>query len=119
VSLAVMFSVMYRLDAQLAVLSMVVAVPLGILMRAFSRPMTSRTHRQYELEGELMALAEQALSAVPVVQSFTQEEHEATRFRALSDRTVRAFLGATVSQLQFRVTTGAVTALGTAGIIAI
>jgi ATP-binding cassette subfamily B protein/subfamily B ATP-binding cassette protein MsbA len=118
-SLAVMFWVMYRLDAQLALVAVTVALPLAALMKAFSRPMSERALEQYQLEGELMALAEQALTALPVVQAYTQEPHEDDRFRSLSRRTVRAFVGATVSQLQFSVSTTTVTAIGTAGVMVI
>jgi ATP-binding cassette subfamily B protein/subfamily B ATP-binding cassette protein MsbA len=62
----------------------------------------------------MMALAEQTLTALPVVQAFSREEHGDRRFRTLADRTVQAHLRATASQLYFKLGTSTVTALGTA-----
>jgi ATP-binding cassette subfamily B protein/subfamily B ATP-binding cassette protein MsbA len=88
-------------------------------MRVFARPMAERTYAQQELEGEMLALAEQTLTAIPVVQAFAREEFEDRRFRALSTRTVAAHLRAVASQLQFKVATGLVLALGTAAVMGI
>ncbi len=119
VSLAAMFAIMWRLDRGLAVLSLCVAPPLGILIRAFSGRMSERSLRQQQMEGEVMAHAEQTLTALPVVQSFNREAFETRRFRRLTRRTVRAYLQTIAAQLQFKVGTGAVTALGTAAIVAV
>jgi ATP-binding cassette subfamily B protein/subfamily B ATP-binding cassette protein MsbA len=117
VTLGVMFVVMWRLDRGLALLAVGAAVPMGVLMRVFARPMAERTYEQQELEGEMMALAEQTLTAIPVVQAFAREEHEERRFRALSARTVAAYLRAIAAQLQFKVGVGIVLALGTAAVM--
>ena len=79
--------------------------------------MTEREYEEKELQGEIMTLAEQTLSAIPVVQAFSREPHEDTRFRALAQRTVRAHFRSMVAQLQFQVSAGATTAIGTAGIL--
>jgi ATP-binding cassette subfamily B protein/subfamily B ATP-binding cassette protein MsbA len=118
-TLAIMFAVMWGIDRGLAVLALAAAVPMGVLMRVFARPMAERTYAQQELEGEMLALAEQTLTAIPVVQAFAREEFEDRRFRALSTRTVAAHLRAVASQLQFKVATGLVLALGTAAVMGI
>jgi ATP-binding cassette, subfamily B, bacterial len=117
VTLGVMFAIMWRLDPRLAVLAVAAAAPMAVLMKVFARPMAERTYRQQELEGEMMALAEQTLTAIPVVQAFAREEFEDGRFRALSGRTVAAYLRAVSSQLQFRIGTGLVLAAGTAAVM--
>lgn len=119
ISLVVMFIIMLRLDPVLAFVAMAAAFPILVLVRAFMRPMTERSYKQAELEGELVALAEQTLTALPVVQAFNREDLEQRRFRSLSDRAVRAFLGATVSQLQFTVASSTVTAVGTSAVMMI
>ncbi len=118
-SLVAMFGVMWRLDPFLAVLSLAVAPPLGLLIRLFARTMTERSYRQQQLEGEMMALAEQTLTSLPLVQAYAREEYETRRFRRLSRRTVQAYLGTISSQLQFKVGTGSVTALGTAVVVVV
>jgi ATP-binding cassette subfamily B protein/subfamily B ATP-binding cassette protein MsbA len=65
----------------------------------------------------MLALAEQTLTAIPVVQAFAREEFEDRRFRALSQRTVAAYLRAVGSQLQFKVGVGVVLAVGTAAVM--
>jgi ATP-binding cassette subfamily B protein/subfamily B ATP-binding cassette protein MsbA len=67
----------------------------------------------------MMALTEQTLVALPAVQAFGREEHEEARFRRLAQRSTRAYLQALASQLQFRVGTGAVTAIGIAAVMAV
>jgi ATP-binding cassette, subfamily B, bacterial len=90
-----------------------------LLIRIFDRPMTERVYEHQQLEGEMMALAEQTLTALPVVQAFSREDHEDRRFRSLSQRTHRASLRAVASQTQFGIGVDATTAIGTAVILVI
>jgi ATP-binding cassette subfamily B protein/subfamily B ATP-binding cassette protein MsbA len=117
VTLGVMLVVMWRLDRGLALLALGAAGPMGLLMWWFSKPMAERTYEQEEREGEMLALAEQTLTAIPVVQAFAREAYEERRFRALSARTVAAYLRAVASQLQFKIGVGVVLALGTAAVM--
>src|SRR5262249_5530978 len=110
-TLLVMFVIMWGLDPALAVIAVPAAGPMGVLMKLFARPMADRAYEQQELEGEMLALAEQTLTAIPVVQAFAREEYEERRFRALSGRTVAAYLRSVSSQLQFKVATGMVLAI--------
>ncbi len=119
VSLTTMFIVMWHLDHFLSLLALLAAIPLGVLIRVFDRPMAERTYRYQELQGEMMALAEQTLMALPIIQAFGREDHEDKRFRSLSHRTVRACLSVIVSQLQFKIGTTAVTAIGTAAVMVV
>jgi ATP-binding cassette subfamily B protein/subfamily B ATP-binding cassette protein MsbA len=114
-----MFVVMWRLDWSLSLLALAVAPPLWLLIRRFAKPMTDRSLRQQQLEGEVMAMAEQTLTLLPLVQSYAREEAETRRFRRLSRRTVQAYLANLAAQLQFKIGTGTVTALGTAALTAL
>jgi len=119
VSLVVMFVIMWRLDATLAVLAMCVAPPLGLIMRAQSGRLTECNLRQQQRDGELMSHAERALTAIPLVQAFAREDYETRAFRRLSRRSIRAYLQTIAAQLRFKIHTGAVTTTGTAAVIAI
>jgi len=119
VSLAVMLVIMWRLDGLLALLSLSVAFPLGVTIAVFAGPMARREYTHQQLESEIMALAEQTLTSIPVVQAFGREAHHDGRFFTLSNRTARAAVRSTVSQLRFKVASSAVTAFGTAGIMAV
>ena len=112
-----MFLVMWQLDRTLALVALAVVPVLVLLTRRFAEPMTNRTYEQYEREGDMMALAEQILMSLPVVQAFTREEHEQQRFRQLARQNIRASLRTLAAQLRFSVATSAVMALGTAGLM--
>ena len=94
-----------------------VAPLIALLIKIFDRPMMERTYQHQELEGEMMALAEQALTAVPVIQAFSRESYEGGRFRDLSERTLSAYLRSIVSQLEFKIGVGTATAIGTAALM--
>lgn len=118
-SLGTLFAVMWHMDPPLAILAMMVAPPLGLLIKLFARPMAERTYDQQQMEGQMMALAEQTLSSLPAVQAFGREDYEEKRFRQMSFRTLQAYLRAVASQLQFKVGVGGVLAVGTAVIMGI
>ena len=114
ISLVSMFAVMWSLDRLLALVALLALPPLAILIRAFAQPMAQLTYEQQQREGEMMALVEQTLTALPMVQAFSREQHEDKRFRSVSQRTVAAFLNSIASQLKFKIGTTSVTAVGTA-----
>ena len=118
-SLLVMFAVMWRLNPVLAMVSLLAAVPIPVLIKLLSPRMIERTYVQQQFEGRMMALAEQTLSGIPVVQAFGQEDHQERRFRALAGKTIQAYLRAIVSQLQFNVGVNSSTAVGTAVVMAL
>jgi ATP-binding cassette subfamily B protein/subfamily B ATP-binding cassette protein MsbA len=118
-SLAIMLVIMSHLNSLLAMVAAAVIPLLGWAIWHFARPMNERTAGQYALQGEVMALAEQTLTALPVVKAYTREIHEDRRFNQLWSRADDAYLGAVTSGAQFRISTGAVTALGTAALMAV
>jgi ATP-binding cassette subfamily B protein/subfamily B ATP-binding cassette protein MsbA len=115
--LTTMFLIMWRMDQTLSLVAVGAVLPLFLVIKWLSKPMEQRTYRQQQVEGEMMALAEQNLSALPLIQAFGREPHEDTRFKQLSQRTVQAYLQALFTQLQFKIGVGTVTAIGTAAII--
>lgn len=118
-SLGVLFVIMWKMDRSLAVLAIMVAPFLGLLIKVFARPMAERTYEQQNMEGQLMAMAERTLTALPVVQAYGRERDEEFRFREMSFRTLQAYLRAVTSQLEFKVGVGGVMAVGTAVIMGI
>jgi len=117
VSLVAMFVVMWQLNRTLSLIALFVAPLLVVLIRIFNQPMTECTYQHQQLEGEIMALSEQTLTALPIVQAFCREEYEDRRFHTLSQRALQAYLRAIVAQSQFKVGVGAATAVGTAAIM--
>jgi ABC-type multidrug transport system fused ATPase/permease subunit len=74
-SLVGMFAIMAGLDLTLALVALAVVPLLALSLALFSRPMNDTTTRQYESQGALMALVEQSLSAVRLVQGFARETY--------------------------------------------
>ena len=76
-------------------------------------------YRQMQFEGDLTDLAEQTLSALPIVRAFGQESSQDRRFSDLCAQTGRAYVRSVLAQLQFKVGASMVTATATAVVIAV
>lgn len=112
-----MFSVMWFLEPWVALFAAALVVPLAVLIRMFAPTMAERKYREWEIQGEIQSLAEQTLTALPVVQAFSREGREDGRFRQMARRSIHATLQSEYAQHQFRVSTGSVTALGAAAVL--
>lgn len=119
VSLAVFFVIMLQLDAVLASIAMLVAIPMLIVMRVLAPRMAERAYEQQELEGQVWSVAEQSLTSLPVVQAFGREEHEGVRFQSVARHTIRAYLRTITTQLQFKAGVSGSEAVGLALIMLI
>ena len=118
-TLAGMIVILWGIDGVLAAIALLVAPLLGLCIWFFAQPMTERTYAQYELQGAAMARAEQTLTALPVVKAFGREAYEDQRLDELWRQGDQAALSVLAAQLQFKVGTGTVTAIGTAVIFAV
>jgi ATP-binding cassette, subfamily B, bacterial len=116
---AIPFALMWLLDPLLALVVVVVAIPAAVLVQRSVSRMTERDFLQQQMEGQVMAFAEQTLSVLPAVQAFGREPHEDQRFRALSGQTISAALRATALHIGVTLATGGVLALGAALVIAV
>jgi ATP-binding cassette subfamily B protein len=117
VTLVAMFIVMWSLQPTLTLLALGVAPFFLIVIKVLGGPIKDRNREQRDLEGKMMNVVEQTLSAMPAVQAFTREDHEIRRFRSYADRTVLAYVRSTVAGLWFELFAGLVTTIGTAGVI--
>ena len=117
VTLVAMFVVMWNLQPTLTLLALGVAPFFVIVIKVLGGPLKDRNREQRDLEGSMMSIVEQSLSAVPAVQAFAREEHEVRRFRSYADRTVVAYVRTTVAGLWFELSAGLVTTIGTAAVI--
>jgi ATP-binding cassette subfamily B protein len=115
--LGAMFFVMWSLEPTLALVALGVVPFLAVVIRFMARPMKDRSREQRDLEGKMISVVEQTLSAVPAVQAFTREKVEQRRFEHYADRTVLAYLRATLAGIWFEVFSGIITTVGTAGIL--
>jgi ATP-binding cassette, subfamily B, bacterial len=113
-TLLAMFLIMWRMQHGLAIFALTLSIPLIIIIRLVAGPLSERRYREQELQGEMYSLAEQTLSAIPLIQAFGREHHENERFRGLARRTMRANLRYELAGHQFKVSTAAVAAFATA-----
>ena len=114
VSLGVFFAIMWQLNALLATLSALVAIPMMVFIRVLGPRMTEREYQRQQREGEVWSLAEQTLTSLPLVQAFSREEHEGNRFRSVTQRSMRAYVHTLVTQLQFKAGVDSSQAVGAA-----
>jgi ATP-binding cassette subfamily B protein/subfamily B ATP-binding cassette protein MsbA len=118
-AVGVMAVIMWRLDPLLTVAALAVGPALLLAARGFAGSMTRNAIRQADTLGDVMTAAERMLGAVREIQSFTAEERELRRFAACSDRQVAAGLGVQRTALRYQLTLGAITAAGTAAVLAL
>ena len=118
-TIASMLLIMWGLDPVLTLVAVGVTPLLGICIWWFAGPMEERAYTQYNIQGEVLACAEQTLVALPMMKAFTREPYQDERFADAWRRENAAALGVAVSEIQFNVSTGAVTAAGTAAVLAL
>jgi ATP-binding cassette subfamily B protein/subfamily B ATP-binding cassette protein MsbA len=114
VTLVAMFAVMWRLEPTMTLLAMSVVPFLAVAIKVFGHSMQARSRARRDLEGQMMSLVQQTLSSLPVVQAFTREEIERSRFRRYADDTVAAYGRSMVADMSFKLVVGLVTAVGAA-----
>jgi ATP-binding cassette subfamily B protein/subfamily B ATP-binding cassette protein MsbA len=109
-----MLVVMWQMSPMLAALALSFSIPLIFIIRLLSQPLSERRFREQELQGQIYALAEQSLSAMPLIQAFGREQQHSEHFRSLARNTIGANLRYELSGHQFKVSTAAVSSLATA-----
>jgi ABC-type multidrug transport system fused ATPase/permease subunit len=114
VSLVAMFVVMWHLEPTMTLLAMSVVPFLIVAIKVFGQPMQARSRARRDLEGQMMSLVQQTLSALPAVQAFTREEIEQSRFRRYADDTVTAYRRSMAADMWFKLVVGMVTSVGAA-----
>jgi ATP-binding cassette, subfamily B, bacterial len=113
-TLVAMFAVMWHLEPGMTLLAMGVVPFLAVAIKVFGGPMQARSRARRDLEGQMMSLVHQTLSALPAVQAFTREEIEHSRFRRYADDTVTAYQRSLAADMWFKLVVGMVTSVGAA-----
>ncbi len=116
-TLLCVFGIMWKLDSQMALLSLAIVPLLALLIGGFSKVMEASARRRSDLETHLMVLVEQTLTAIPAVQAFTRERIEQERFRQAAEESVRAHRASTMVDMKFKLFVGLLTAVSTAAIV--
>src|SRR2546422_4131290 len=74
-------TVIVLMNWRLALLTLVVAPPIGIIGQFLGRRIRDISREAQDAQGEAVGVLQEALAEVRVVQAFTREDYEATRFR--------------------------------------
>ncbi|MCC6679831.1 MAG: ABC transporter ATP-binding protein [Phycisphaeraceae bacterium] len=70
-----MFTIMLLLDPLLASVALAVVPALVVSLLLFAKPMDRATSRRYERQASMMALVEQSLTGVRIIQGFAREAY--------------------------------------------
>ncbi len=116
-TLVCVFGIMWKLDSQMAVLSLAIVPLLALIIGGFSKVMEESARLRSDLETHLMVLVEQTLTAIPAVQAFTRERIEQDRFSQAAEESVQAHRASTMVDMKFKLLVGLLTALSTAAIV--
>ena len=113
ITLIVMFAILLRLDATVALLSLAVVPFLYLCLRYYASTLVNREGRVKELESKLIGRLYETFSAIRLVKSFAREPYEANRYRTAGEATRIARVGLTWQQSLFSAAVGTITILGT------
>ncbi len=85
ITLATIGVVAWRLDAQLALLSLLVGPALGVSALLFGQHLKQRARLNREAQSRLMSFVQQTLTAMPVVQAFGTQSRNRQQFERLAE----------------------------------
>ncbi len=117
VTLLVMFYVTFRIDAQLAMVAMVISPVLFMLSMAYRPRFRKRSKEVKQLESSSMAVLHEVLSVVRVVKAFGREKHEENRYVHKSQAGMWARIQLDLLGGWYGLLVGMTTALGTACVL--
>ncbi|KAF0177546.1 MAG: ATP-binding cassette subfamily B bacterial [Limisphaerales bacterium] len=79
-SFGLMVVVMAQLNGRLTLIALATVPLLLLVIRTFGRRMTEQGATAQQADSQVTSLVQQNIAALPLVQSYTREEHEAARF---------------------------------------
>jgi ATP-binding cassette subfamily B protein len=106
-----------RIDAELALIALLVVPALFLLSRVYTRRVHRRYHDLKELESSALGVLQDVLTAMRVVKAFGKERAEHARYIERSDRTVRARVRLSFTEASFGLAVNVVIAIGTAAVL--
>lgn len=118
-TLGLMFIILVRMDATLALLSLAVLPFLYLCIRYYTKRMLDRAEHVKEMESKLLGRAYEILSSIRIVKSFAREPHELDRFMTTGAATMDARLRLTWQESIFSVMVTAITMSGTALVLGV
>lgn len=116
-ALVVMFTLMAEIDAQIALLSLLVVPFLFLALRHYMRTLLARIDGVKDLESKLVERLYEIFAAMRLVKSFAREPFETARYRRAGDEVMAARVAITWQESLFSAAVGTITLLGTAVVL--
>ena len=117
ISIVVMWLVMWRMHAPLSLLALLVLIPIAWAHRRFYEPMLENAGAQHQCEADMQSLAEQSLTALPMIQLYGRQDQTQACYREATQRTLQAYFMALRSQTWFDVSVRGSTAVAQAAMM--
>jgi ATP-binding cassette, subfamily B, bacterial len=114
ITLAVMFTILAKMDLMVALLSLTVVPFLYLCLRYYTSTLVMREERVKELESKLVGRLYEVFAAMRLVKSFAREPYEARRFSQTGDEVMKARISITWQESLFSVVVTTLVILGTA-----
>jgi ATP-binding cassette subfamily B protein len=106
-----------RIDAELALIAVIVVPALFVLSRVYTRRVRRRYHDLKELESSALGVLQDVLTAMRVVKAFGKEKDEHARYLRRSGKTVQARVRLSVTEAAFGLAVNVAIAVGTAAVL--
>lgn len=116
-SLALMVVVMWRVNVLLTLVSLAIVPALLIVIRQFGKRMTERGSDAQQADSQVTSFVQQSIAALPLIQSYTREEHEQSAFTSRTATAMDKRLTQHGWELLYWLAISAVFALGAAAIV--
>jgi ABC-type multidrug transport system fused ATPase/permease subunit len=116
-TLVAMFTILVRIDTQLAFISLGIVPLLFLWLRYYTGRMQPAAHRAKHLESGMVQRMHDTLSAIRLVKSYAREEYEQQRFAGAAGEALGARLVTTRQESLFAAVVAILTITGTAGIV--
>jgi ATP-binding cassette subfamily B protein/subfamily B ATP-binding cassette protein MsbA len=116
-SFVLMVVVMLRLNWLLALIALGTVPLLLLVIRAFGRRMMEQGATAQQADSQVTSLVQQNIAALPLVQSYTREEHEVARFGTHTEQAQERRLAQHGWEVAYWCAVTAVLGLGAAGIL--
>lgn len=110
------FAVMWRIDRELALLSLAVLPCLLVALYLYANRIRQQSTTIQERESALLSVAQEGLSSVRMVQAFGREEDEVRQFRQTASQSLEANLQLTGTSMKSSLVVGTIITLSTAAI---
>jgi ATP-binding cassette, subfamily B, bacterial len=114
ITLVGMFTIVYLIDAKLALLSLSVIPFLYWSIGLYAKHIQDRIRHVKEMEEASLSIIHEAIRMLRVIMAFGREGYEHNRFRAQGEQAVKARINLTVRQTVFSLAVNTITAIGIA-----